>query len=995
MGFQEAFEEFVVSPVKSLNRYVYIWDFPCISSLDTSGSTSSRLSTGNTILEESVTIVRDILKKKKNSDARCISWNTIGTNKTLNSVRSGGGTDPASMFPMLDGIKTLLVTTDGEFHAVDKVVPLVRQSSIIHVVAVYIGRRCSPPSYLNLPVFAPFMEVPGIFVLCHFDGESLKLLLTNNVEENQFPDIPLIDKNTKWSDFPTLDIKILHTLVSKKQEKLDYNPRYISINNDGTMMDFIAFTEEIRRNPDLTLTKDFEEFIMNEHLPKDFQFSSSVIEIMNIWRKRKISQVDRLVEEEFMEENPNFKELKLRAKELYDNISNNDKSCKKEFAEITEKLYEIGLNLRGKQIQGRSSTEQLYNHIIRNINTKSNSSSYTLQDLQKRVTSNRANRATIVSEEVTDLGFYDFTGAITTECDICAIDRPFALLLIQSTPEQIANNTCDGAMNDILSLGPSNKNNFPGSNLCVYCAHYLLKNGHPCPYTRQSISSILPCVKPSPVHTKLLSEEISKAFFGCRKLFLEFQLLLSCIDQVQSRFPKKIIDFWMNYILNHTNANFMGPYGTSKLCKDAILSVISFPVSENNFESWLAPLRNKTIFSITLMCRIALRYNLHPSNLFQDVVFRAFIKMLVSRMLLFVKEDPVDNLRMLQLALESDLYNTSTTGIPIRNSRKYSNLTNSNTIKLLFDKDFLKDNILEPLTTYCDAIKVKLDTFIPSEPFLFILSHAINNLQNVSIKPESFLVLLMKNMDFKNIFWRRMNLVNVQLHNDFKSFSVFTKGDPHALPVKFSPVNLSGPAITSCTSCGTPFIHQSDFDLPIEELVKIVKNNRNSHFKTVYHGEHPNDTSSHYNLHKAVAISLQSFFELNINRDMVLTVLHYIRSHCKGNIHETQVIRSVVAVIWDYIQKVNSGIEPSDVYEYIDFKSRLSEEIHYLKLEGKSQIGIDLATLDGLSKEEIKELTAPLSEEEVLDFIQLPKSRVSLPKPQKFPLEFITIINCG
>ena len=66
-----------------------------------------------------------------------------------------------------------------------------------------------------------------------------------------------------------------------------------------------------------------------------------------------------------------------------------------------------------------------------------------------------------------------------------------------------------------------------------------------------------------------------------------------------------------------------------------------------------------------------------------------------------------------------------------------------------------------------------------------------------------------------------------------------------------------------------------------------------------------------------------------------------------------------------------------------------------MKLEGISQIGIDLATLDGLSKEEIKELTAPLSEEEVLDFIQFPKSRVSLPKPQKFPLEFITIINCG
>eukprot|EP01101_Sappina_pedata_P000522 TRINITY_DN10631_c0_g1_i1.p1 TRINITY_DN10631_c0_g1~~TRINITY_DN10631_c0_g1_i1.p1 ORF type:complete len:119 (-),score=27.33 TRINITY_DN10631_c0_g1_i1:67-423(-) len=95
-------------------------------------------------------------------------------------------------------------------------------------------------------------------------------------------------------------------------------------------------------------------------------------------------------------------------------------------------------------------------------------------------------------------------------------------------------------------------------------------------------------------------------------------------------------------------------------------------------------------------------------------------------------------------------------------------------------------------------------------------------------------------------------------------------------------------------------------------------------------------------------------------RVMVEDVIRSLRRDGKGNLYFGGLLVEVVALIWDFIQKKSTGIpDMMALGQNIMTEDRLKLERRWVKENGK-MMEPDICCLDGLTKEEIDELTEPI-----------------------------------
>ena len=983
-----------------------IWENPHRVAMDTSGSTCSRLTTE----QESLSILscsRNIVEKILPNDKEIISWNSTGSIIELSKIKSGGGTVPQSMFPHLESIQSLLVTTDGCFNEVKAVIPLVEKSSIIHVLAIYVGDRKNQPSKLNLPVFAPFMDVPGSFILCHYDGNTLKLLITNNLEENEenkLPKLPsTINDSLSWNDFPDIDPTLLSHIKSSIKQKAMLKPGFIPFKN-GEIINIKEFLETVQENDKFCTSKEFNKFLETE-MPNLISETDIICGItlrtaLKKWRALQILKAERKIQSktEIIEKNTNIANLYKQAENLQIQLQNGDKSCSDEFSSITKILYEYGIKLQKEYADVRRPIEQLYNYLISCIQPKKILSSYTLKDLSDKIVSNRAKRSKDVSNITIEISNYDFNDSIhVDECDICFLNRTRALLLLTPSDEQIKINTNDFSLNDILSLGLSNKNSIPSCNICIYCASFILRTKKICPYTRQWISAIIPCVKPSEVNTKNLQIELSKTFFDGKLIGLEFQLFLSCLDFIQDRFSNEIINHFENYIVYHCNANFLGLNGNNKKFINALEDILFYSINEFRPESWLIPLRNKSILSMNLLCKLSIKLNDHRYNKvkleqYNGIMRRNFFKLILTRILSYSKSETLGNL-FLKNEISNLFYNTKQTGIPLINSARLLSFDCLSSIfYILFDKIWFKENIENPILNYCKFIHLTINEFLPPiliSTFFYETIFGLEKLNFSSFRSESLLIQLnAKNSNFSNAFWGKINLLDQNLfisnlNKIFNKFSKYSSDIIHFQSVGFSPISLLAPVITSCSICGEQFLDKNDLDKSIDEIVFIVKNNRRIHFKNVFGSHNVSDNSINFNVHKGINIVYSYYQNFTLSRQVVIDVIKYLRFYSNGNIHTEYLLHQIVPVVHDFVKKLNQGLSVPSFDDIYNFKKRLQDEIDFIK-ENNQFFGVNIPSLDDIPVELKNELLAPLSPDELL-YVNIDPDFFATPQKQKVP----------
>ena len=973
--FPRGFAQFVYDEVaeneegKANPEKLIFTELNSIASVDNSGSTGG--STGETgIIDAS----RNIVAEFYNGDTSksIIAWNSSASVIPINQLRPTGGTQPSCMFPLLNGIQTLLVTTDGDFYGVERVIPMVESSSVIHVIAIYVGSRCIQPASLNLPVFAPFMHVPGVFVLCHYDGVLLKLLLKQNC--SQLPSYEFeINSNTTWNDFATISVASLLEIKSKINSKSSLPLGVIRL--EDKLFKAKEFAEYLTSNEEAIGTEDFEAF-MKVVLPfvsndiKKAGLQNEYMQLLGKWQIIATERAKAAAERFLLVQNESYNLKKQRAEYLHSKLTNGDKSVKAEFGALTKELYAISQD-QSKIVKGRvAEVAALYNQAVQEFTqTQTGGSGYSLSELSKKVSSNRARRATQVSSEAIEIINYDLLESFEVEeCDVCSEKRTQAVLLLDIGTEQVQMNTSDYALNDALSLGIYNKKAIPASNICIYCADYLLNNST-CPYTREKIVSLLVPVRSTPTNDQLVCAEISKAFFGNAKLGIEFQTILSCLDCLRERFQPGLVDYFEKKILFNSNANLLGPLngGTSEKFIDSINAVLNYDLDEFYPDSWLTPLRNKSLLTMSIMIRMLLKHTPSdtPKDLYQPILLRTLFKAIVSRVLSFAKHE---NVNRLKLALEKDLFDVYSTGIPIFGSDKLIRLEDSKVLQLLF-KD-LGERILPPIQSYCKATSQTLDEFLPPQMLTSILFHAIQYV-NVLEKEEPFLTSLVTNHNaFRSAFWGRLNeLDNIQKLIAKKYFPdiYFTqfekiesyRSDPHSQPIQYSPLFLNGGVKLCCAVCGEKFISEDNFNLEAAEIYKIVSTTRSDH---IYKGT--NVFTKYSNLLRNTLEIIESdptIVGTTASRKLLLELLKRVKKRNQGDIHQKDLLQRCVSVINDAVTKYNAGIMPTATRHNMIIE--IQAEIEYVKKNGWFTPG--LASLDGIPEELLPELLAPLSDEEL------------------------------
>jgi hypothetical protein len=197
-----------------------------------------------------------------------------------------------------------------------------------------------------------------------------------------------------------------------------------------------------------------------------------------------------------------------------------------------------------------------------------------------------------------------------------------ALLMIDlsvENPNLLEFNVSDFSLNDELNTGTKNTCAIPSGEFCEECAYAMMLMGKH-PITRQKIGSVLVLADPSiKKNNKMILNSICCSMFGGREIKYSFQILLGLFDELEknekmnkneNRFSPKVYEWINKYILYNTKANLLTEeFGTYKKLIEAMSDVVNYKFSPYNEDTWMIPLRNKTINSMSIISRNVLNEN--------------------------------------------------------------------------------------------------------------------------------------------------------------------------------------------------------------------------------------------------------------------------------------------------------------------------------------------------------------------------------------------------
>ena len=1035
--------------------------------VDVSGSTG-----WNNAMQNQKKVISDILSGTncQNLENNILAWDHDVTIQPLKDLKAYGGTDPSVIFDKLGkNIENLVVTTDGEISSseVNKTRDRIKAfTNLKNIICLSFQSGVNSPSNLNIAVFYPFLEhtrkMKGSFYLFFYKDEILYLLIKNipiNFETIFKSPPQEYTQDTKWEEIPSYKCEEIKNIFITS---IQIEEGYIYIPNSDNLFNLNLLEKDVldfKNKDDLSFVSsdEFNEFMtknINSLIDAcvDTYVSENFNKLRNIvseWKKGIINKIKEKEKEKEKDENILEKNKKI---ELYNELTKKKFEIKEkkseEFTKLIEQIKSLSKEIFptvNEKLKAKINEEYITNKFIGDIQERITEeqnklvnteviNDFTLKNITK--VANRVKRATKLNT-IESAENWDLTGnpLLCDECLICTRNnKPMALLMIDlsvENPNLLEFNVSDFSLNDELNTGTKNTSAIPAGEFCIECAYAMMLLGKH-PITRQKIGSVLVLADPSIKKNKeMVLNSICCSMFGGREIKYSFQILLGLFDELEknekmnkneNRFSPKIYEWIYKYILYNTNANLLTEeFGKSKILIEAMLDVINYQFSEDNTDTWLIPLRNKTINSMSIIVRSLLNENKEDKFLKSDelknkaITFmrRIFIKNEIISKVISICKNKVNGknenvFKKMCYSIENDLFDNDKTSFPIIGSEKICNYENSKMIKVLCRNEEEYKNLIKSIKYFEDFIKNKYkeenDFKLFSDNMLTIMTVGIyilindeNNINNLCKSEEDALLgfLGIKNMkniytdeekkiiDLNKIIFLKGNtkeiveLTKDNLINLIKSISIYSKiqKDENEKHVNFQckfASHLYSPCVTKCSTCGVSFITDEEIsNLKNGKQVNIedIKSRKYSHFQKFYYTTSTMGYDEKTNicpLHKIVRIicTQDKFKDLERpTKEIILAEIDYLKKinrKTRGNVYGSDLIEDLIKCTWDFLQRKKNLTEEGKKLlkkDILSFEERIKIEINEPQ---DNYIGVE-QNFDGLTKEEIKDLTSNIN----------------------------------
>ena len=1034
--------------------------------IDVSGST------WGDVIQNQKKIISNILSGTNCEELvnRIIAWDHDVIIQPLAKLDSNGGTDPSVIFNILgNNIENLVVTTDGEISTseVNKTRDKIKNfSNLKNIICISFQDNASCPSNLNIAVFYPFLEhtkkMKGSFYLFFYKNNTLYLMLKNIpiTLDTIFKSPPAeYTSETKWEDIPNYNPEELKKIFITS---IEIEEGYIYIPTGNKLFNLNLLEKDVldyKNKNDLSfvLKDEFNEFMtknINELIDScvDTSISENFNKLRNIvseWKKALMNKMKEKEKEKEKDENIKEKNRKI---ELYQKLTKKKLEMKdkkgEEFKKIIEQLKILSKEIFStvnEKLKGKVNDEYNNNKFISDIQERITEeqnkllnndviNDFTLKNITK--VANRVKRATkLITIESADN--WDLTGnpVICDECLICTRnDQPMALLMVDlsvENPNLLEFNVSDFSLNDELNTGNKNTLAIPSGEFCVECAYAMMLMGKH-PITRQKIGSVLILADPSiKNNNKMILNSICCSMFGGREIKYSFQILLGLFDELkknekmnknENRFSPKVYEWINNYILYNTKANLLTEeFGTYKILIEAMSDVVNYKFSPYNEDTWMIPLRNKTINSMSIIVRNVLNENKDKSFLKEyelkrkgiALMRRIFIKNEIISKVISICKNKVNGknekvYNKMCYSIENDLFNNEKTSFPIIGSEKICNFEKSKMIKALCRNDDEYKELTKSIKYFEGYIKNKYKDEENFELFsdnmitiitmgIYILINDENNINDLCKGEEDALLGFTGVKKIKSSYTNEEKKIielnkDIFLYGNIKEISELSKENMINLiktvsiysKIKMSEdVNhygyickyashLYSPCVTRCSVCGTSFI--------TDEEISNIKNGKNVNIEDIKsrkysHIQKYNYTTSTmgfdentniFPAHKIVRIVCNMDKYKNLERptkEIILEEIKYLKKinrKSRGNVYFNNFVESLVKFTWDFLQRRKNLSEKGKKLvskDMLSFEERVKIEVEEPQ---DDYVGVE-ASFDGLTDDEIKDLTSNIN----------------------------------
>ena len=1037
--------------------------------IDDSGSTCGQ------IMENQKKIISNILTGTncENLLKNVIAWDHEVKILPLEAINAGGGTYPAVILDKLGkNIENIIVTTDGyiDTNQVNDLRNKIKTfTNLKNIICISFQENVNSPSNLNIPVFYPFLEhaknMHGSFYLFFFKNDRLYLLLQNipsHIETSFKSPLAEYTNDTKWEDIPNYDSNELKKIIVTSfeiEEGFIYIPKMNKLFNLNLLEKDVL---DYKNKEDLSFvsSNEFNEY-MNKNINNlidasvESYISENFNKLRNIVAEWKKALLNNIKEKEKEKENDKDYQEKIKKIELYQELSAKKLEIKdkksEEFIKLIEQLKtlskEIFSTVKEKlkiKINGEHNINKFINDIQERITEEQNKlvnneviNDFTLKNITK--VANRVKRADKLNV-IESADNWDLSGN-PVKCDECLIcarnDQPMALLMIDLSVENtklLEFNISDFSLNDELNTGTKNICAIPSGEFCVECAYALMLMGKH-PITRQKIGSVLVLADPNiKENNKMILNSICCSIFGGREIKCSFQILLGLFDELEknekmnkseNRFSPKVYEWIYKYVLYNTRANLLTEeFGTNKILIEAMLDVVNYKFALDNTDTWLIPLRNKTIKSMSIIVRNLINENKDNKYLKEDelknksieLMRRIFIKNLIISRLINICKNIVsqhnnDFYDKMFYSIENDLFNNTKTTFPLIGSEKICNFENSKTIKILCGNENDYKDLMKSIKYFEEFIKNKykeeenfklfsdnMITIIIIGIYILIKDKNINDLCKseedallgfLGIKKlksnytdeETKIIELNKNIFLYGNIKEISEITKDNIINLIKSISLYSKikminDVKHSQFLCRFASHLFSPSVIKCSTCGISFITDEEIsnikngkDVNYEN----IKKRKYSHFQEINNMTETmayNETTNTWPAHKIVRIvcKMDKYKDLERpNKDIILEELNYLKKmniKSRGNVYLNDLVEDLIKLTWDFLKRkkdLNEQQKKLLSIDLIPFEKRVQIEVN----EPQDDYINTEATYDGLTEEEIASMKPSL---DLIDF---------------------------
>ena len=491
------------------------------------------------------------------------------------------------------------------------------------------------------------------------------------------------------------------------------------------------------------------------------------------------------------------------------------------------------------------------------------------------------------------------------------------------------------------------------------------------------------------------------------------------LKKKKKRFSQCVYDWVHKYILFNTNGNLLDDdISNNKVLIEAMNDIVNYKVSPFIEESYFIPLRNKTLKAMDIISRNCINEikSIEDGNEKKTKINsisnmrRLFIKTVVGKVIRICK-NKINNSNTKQYTLmvyytENDLYNNALTSVPIINSEKISNFENSKMLRNICNDEEDYFNIIKTVKYFEEYIRTKYgdkDFKLITDTMMTIISLGIysllneeNNINDICKMEEDSLKIFMGILKFKNkyspeekkiyslnkeIFQYGNSKIITKITNDeliqlVKSIAPYSKiimkEDIHLKFICKYGSHLYGPSVTICSVCGLSFITEEEKNSlkkseKINEISEAIKARKYKHMKEFFYttnGFGYDEFTNICPIHKLVRIvcNMDKFKELEKpTRELILEEIKEFKMMNRlrrGNIYSDSIMKKLTAITWDYIKRRKTLDEKHKklLFETLTFQDRVMIEIDESQNE---YVGAE-ANFDGLTQEEVNELTAPI-----------------------------------